>query len=62
MNHCKQVPIDEVKTYDCEYCEEALKQAKAQGLTRLWMNQDDHVALDPSKLEDREATNRKYGL
>lgn len=64
MNHCKQVAIEDLDPWvsDCDHCAQALKDAKEQGLTHVWVNQDDHVALDPNLLEDREATNRKYGL
>jgi hypothetical protein len=64
MNHCKQIPIDEAeeRISDCEYCAEYFRLAKETGLTHLWINIDDHVATDPKYLEDREATNRKYGL
>lgn len=64
MNHCKQTPIEEAETEmsDCEYCMKNLKEAKEQGLTHIWVNIDGHIAVDPNTLEDREATNRKYGL
>ena len=62
MNHCKQIPIEEVEIFDCEYCERNLEVAKEMKLTHIWVNTDGHVATDPSLLEDREATNRKYGL
>jgi hypothetical protein len=62
MKHCKQIPIHEIEIYDCEYCEANRQKAKATGLTHMWINIDGHIATDPSLLEDREATNRKYGL
>ncbi len=62
MNHCQQIPLDDVEIFDCEYCTKNLAKAKEQKLTHVWINIDGHITTDPSLLEDREATNRKYGL
>jgi hypothetical protein len=62
MNYCELKPIEEVRTYGCEYCTQELKKAKQANQGHIWVNIDGHIAIDPSTLEDRAATNRKYGL